>query len=418
MMEQRLERDALPQLGELEQGDLEDHLLAQRVAEAALEQTQLLEQGEGAARGEDGGELDEGLALARRQLGLDRLGRGLEEGEVAEEFQQVLGQLAQVLARGGQRPALAEDGGGIVGHDGEREVDHRPDAGQAEHLEHALLRDVVAEEADHLVERHLGVAQAAVGVAGDGAQGRLVGGRALLLADEAQVARDGRLADAAEVEALAAGEDGGRDLVDFRGREDELHVRGRLLEGLEQRVERRRAQHVDLVDDVDLEAALDRGEADIVAQVAHLLDPVVRGAVDLQHVERAALGDLAADLGLGVEVDLRPVGRVERLGDDAGGRGLAGAARADQEVGLGDAPHRDRVGQRPGDVLLADHLGERLGPILAGEDLVGHGGVEEGVGDRSKNEKPGATTTAVRGPLLPFGPGGVGLPTLCRSWDS
>ena len=44
-----------------------------------------------------------------------------------------------------------------------------------------------------------------------------------------------------------------RHLADLGGREDELHVRRRLLERLQQRVERRGAQHVHLVDDVDLE---------------------------------------------------------------------------------------------------------------------------------------------------------------------
>jgi hypothetical protein len=34
----------------------------------------------------------------------------------------------------------------------------------------------------------------------------------------------------------------------------------------------------------------------------------------------------------------------------------------------------------------------------------------------SSEKKPGATTTAVKLPLLPFGSGGVGLLTLCHSW--
>ena len=84
-------------------------------------------------------------------------------------------------------------------------------------------------------------------------------------------------------------------LVHLGRGEDEFHVRGRFLERLEQRVERRAGEHVHLVDDVDLVAALGRGVADVVAQVAHLLDAVVGGAVDFEHVEAAALGDLDAD---------------------------------------------------------------------------------------------------------------------------
>jgi hypothetical protein len=32
------------------------------------------------------------------------------------------------------------------------------------------------------------------------------------------------------------------------------------------------------------------------------------------------------------------------------------------------------------------------------------------------NKKPGAATTTVKLPLLPFGPGGIGLLTFCHSW--
>ena len=53
--------------------------------------------------------------------------------------------------------------------------------------------------------------------------------------------------------------------------EDELHVLGRLLERLEQRVEGRRGEHVDFVDDVDLVLPLRRRVAHVVAQFAHLL---------------------------------------------------------------------------------------------------------------------------------------------------
>ena len=66
--------------------------------------------------------------------------------------------------------------------------------------------------------------------------------------------------DAGEVEALAARQDGDRDLVRLGRREDELHVRRRLLQRLEQGVERLRRQHVNFVDDVDLVARSAAGE--------------------------------------------------------------------------------------------------------------------------------------------------------------
>ena len=46
-------------------------------------------------------------------------------------------------------------------------------------------------------------------------------------------------------------------------------------------------------------------------------------------------------------------------------RGLAGAARAHEEVGVVDPVALDRVRKRPDDWFLADHLGEALRPVAA-----------------------------------------------------
>ena len=70
------------------------------------------------------------------------------------------------------------------------------------------------------------------------------------------------------------------------------------------------------------------------------------------------------------EIDLRAVGAIEALGEDAGDGRLARAARPDKEVGVGDALLRDGVGQRLGDVLLADDIGESLRAVFARYDLV------------------------------------------------
>ena len=91
-------------------------------------------------------------------------------------------------------------------------------------------------------------------------------------------AHDVRDLRAVEVEALAARDDGLGDLVRVGGGEHEDHVGRRLLEGLEQRVEGLAREHVDLVDDVHLETAVDRGESDLLAQVADVVDATVGAA--------------------------------------------------------------------------------------------------------------------------------------------
>ena len=65
---------------------------------------------------------------------------------------------------------------------------------------------------------------------------------------------------------------------------------------------------------------------------------------------------------------------VQRAGEQAGGRGLARAARAGEQVGVADPVLAYRVAQRGRDVILADELREMLGPVLAVEAVRRHAG--------------------------------------------
>src|SRR5262249_5973147 len=150
--------------------------------------------------------------------------------------------------------------------------------------------------------------------------------------DVAEAVHDARGADAAEVEALAARQDRHGDLLHLGGGEDELDVRRRLLERLEQGVESLPAQHVDFIDDVDLETGPGGPVLDVAADLADLVDAAVAGAVDLQHVHVLAGGDAAADLAGVAGRGGRAVDAVEGLGEDAGGGGLADAAGAGEQV--------------------------------------------------------------------------------------
>ena len=100
--------------------------------------------------------------------------------------------------------------------------------------------------------------------------------------------------DAAQIEPLATGKNRRQHLLRFGGGKKELHVRRRFLQRFQQRIERFLGQHVDFVDDVDLEPAMGRGVAAGFPQFADLVDAAIAGAVDLQHVQGDAVGDLAA----------------------------------------------------------------------------------------------------------------------------
>ena len=193
---------------------------------------------------------------------------------------------------------------------------------------------------------------------------------------------------------VGARADGGEHLVRLGGGEDEDQEVRRFLDELEQRVERRRRDHVRLVDDVDLEAVADRGEERPLAQVAGVVDAVVAGGVDLDDVDgaRAVGRELAARVAHAARVGRRALRAVQRAGQDARAGGLAAAARAAEQVGVVDAAGRERRAQRLGDVVLADDLGEGGRAVLAVQREIARGRWR-GVGLGFRRRSAGHPTT-------------------------
>ena len=231
---------------------------------------------------------------------------------------------------------------------------------------------------DGLVEQGERIARRAFRRAGDGGERFLVGLHAFGVADAAEMRHELVRLDAAQVEALAAGQDRDRDLADLGGGEDELRVRRRLLQRLQEGVERLLREHVDLVDDVDLVAGRHRRIADAVDDLADVVDAGMRGGVHLEHVHVARFHDrFAMDAELG-HVDGRLAGAVgllvvEAAGQDAGRRGLADAADAGEHPGLRDAAGLEGVREGAHHRLLADQVVEGAGAVFAGKDAVGRG---------------------------------------------
>jgi hypothetical protein len=85
-------------------------------------------------------------------------------------------------------------------------------------------------------------------------------------------------------------------------------------------------------------------------------------------------GDRRARVALAAGIRCRGVTclTIQALGQDAGGAGLAGAARAAEQIGVCDAAGGDRLLQRARDVVLPDEFIEVAGAVAAGEDGVSH----------------------------------------------
>ena len=228
---------------------------------------------------------------------------------------------------------------------------------------------------DGLIQQRLGVAHRAFGGARDQRQGLGVDPRALGLGDRGEIGRQDGWLDAAQIEALAAREDGDRHLADFGGGEDELRVRRRLFEGLQQCVERLRGKHVHFVDHIHLVARLRGGVAHAVQQFAHLVDLGAAGGVKFEHVEVAPFDDRLAVTAFDGEVfDAGAVNAValvvEGAGEQPGRGGLTDAAHAREHEGVGDTACRERVLQGADHGLLADQILECLRTVLARQHRV------------------------------------------------
>ena len=298
---------------------------------------------------------------------------------------------AKILAGGVKLGDRLEDGGDVGAENGARKGFDLGSGDEAEDAEDVRLVDLAAGEGDDLVERGFGVAHAAVGAAGDGEEGVVGDLDPLGVADLAELADDVGVGDAPEVEALAAREHGAEHLVRLGRGEDELDEFRRLFERLQQRVEGRGGEHVHFVDVEDAVAAFDRGVLhERKDAVVHVLDLVVRGAVDFRHVERRTGHDGLAGVARAAGHGRRAFFAVERLREDAGERGLARAAGAGEKIRLGDAAAFDGVAERADDVVLPDDLFEGLRAPFAGDDFVGHGSErEKGEGIRRKGKGGG-----------------------------
>ena len=141
-----------------------------------------------------------------------------------------------------------------------------------------------------------------------------------------------------------------------------------------------------LVNYLVLEFPFARRVTDVVPQLAHLLDAVVAGAIDLQNVETVAAGNFLAAVADTARSDCRPIHAIQRFRQDPGRRGFADPARPDEQISMREPVLFDRVPERPGDVGLADEIVKSLRPIFAREDLITHGDESNPLRSRAKTQ--------------------------------
>ena len=319
-----------------------------------------------------------GLAANRSQINAESVPLQHQFGAAADACQQAVAQgrhhllqhSAWISTAGGRRIKRRERTGGIPRRQAR---DDRADfflAAGADHRVHLVYPDRPVSRSEELFQERLAVSHAPGRAAGDQCQRVRSDLGPLRLDDLSEAAADRRRIDGVKVEPLASGENRDRQFVRLGRAEHELHMGRRLLERLEECVERLPREHVHFVDDVGFVVAPRGPDGDVLPQLAHLVDAAIAGGVDLHHVDilpgrdrRAAVADVA-----GLAAD--PAGAFKRLGIDAGGARLAHAAGAGEKIGMADPARLDRPRQASGDVFLADEFIEPLWPVAAGHHLI------------------------------------------------
>ena len=259
-----------------------------------------------------------------------------------------------------------------------QEIIHHPETvfvvQDVEVADDVFVMDIGAAEGHRLVENGEGVAHGSIGLGSDYMEGFVVDGDSFLGGDAAKVPHHVRNADAVEVVGLAAAQDGGKNLVFLRCRQNEDGVCRGLFQRLEEGVEGGLGQHVDLIDDVHAVASDLRGHLYLFHERFDVFHGVVGSGIQFVDAVRAAFLETHARFALPAGLHFRPgVHAIDHFGENARRGGLAHAPRTAEQIGMRQLPPPDGVGQRPGNRVLADQGFEGIRPVLPGRyNIVAH----------------------------------------------
>ena len=322
--------------------------------------------------------------------------------EAALEIRRVLGHVGDPL----------QQGRGIAGRQRIQQFVYEAQVDAAQHTAHIGLGELAGAEGNGLVGETEGIAHTARRGPAQQVQGRFLEADHLLLEHVAQVADDLLRGHILEIELQAAGQDGHRQFLGVRGRQQELHVGRRLFQGLQQSIEAVGGQHMHLVDQVHLVTRPGGRILDVFQQLPGVLHLGARGRVHFQQVDAAPLGDLQAGRALAAGLRAHPGFAIEALGQDAGDGGLAHPACAGEQVGVVQAIVIQGIDQGLQYVLLADHFAEAFWSPLTRQHLVRHEGFCLGPIERADRiHQPGGDSK--HSPLSPA-PANRPNPGACR----
>jgi hypothetical protein len=129
---------------------------------------------------------------------------------------------------------------------------------------------------------------------------------------------------------------------------------------------------VHLIYDIDLLLRPGRSIDDFVPDGAHIVNAVVGGSVDLEHVHAVAGEYFAAYIALVAGFSILGIQAVDRTGEYMGHRGFAGTPGPAEKVGMGDSSRTDAVSERFHHVFLFYHITKPGRSPFSVQSNVGH----------------------------------------------
>ena len=233
-------------------------------------------------------------------------------------------------------------------------------------LQNLLVLHIGPAERHRLVEDRKCVTHSPVGFLRYHVQGLIVNIHTLLPRYHPEVADDVRHRDPVEIVGLTTRKDRRQNLMLLSRRKNEYGVCRRLLQRLEEGVERRRGEHMHLVYDVNAVLSHLRRNLHLVHQVLDVIHTVVGRGVQFVNTIGPPLLEGPAGLTLTARLHIRRrIGAVDGLCEYPGRGRLPHSARPAEQVGVRQFPPDDGVLQGLGDVVLTDKGLERVRTIFS-----------------------------------------------------
>ena len=233
-------------------------------------------------------------------------------------------------------------------------------------VQHLLILHLGAAEGNRLVEYGEGVTHGAVSLGRYHVQGLVPDGDALPVRNGPEVRNHIRNAYPVEIIGLAAGKYGREYLVLLGGGKYEYGVCRRLLQSLEESVERLVRKHMHLVHDEHAVTADLRRDVDLLYQRLYILHAVVGSGIKLMYAVGPALLERTAGLAFAARFHILPrMGAVDGLGEYSRSAGLSHSSRAAEKVGVRELPPDDGILQSLDYRVLADERFKGIRPVFA-----------------------------------------------------